>query len=257
MSAGCSACREAHPLPFRIATAFQPIVDVRTMRPYAYEALVRGVGGEGAGWVLGQVTPEIRYHFDQECRVTAIKDAVAAGLLETDARLSINFLPNAIYEPRACIRLTLETAAEVGLPTDRLIFEFTENEELDPEHIRKIVEVYRALGFATAIDDFGAGHSGLNRLANLQTDIVKLDMELIRGIEASAPRRHIVAATARLCEDMGLTVFAEGIETRGEFDVLRDLGIRYLQGYYLAVPELRRLPAIDLSEDRARAAHAA
>lgn len=254
MTAGCRACREANPLPFEIVTAFQPIVDVETMRPYAYEALVRGSAGEGAGWVLDQVTPDIRYHFDQACRVSAIKDAVAAGLLESDARLSINFLPNAIYEPRACIRLTLETAAEVGLPTDRLIFEFTENEELDPAHVRKIVEVYRALGFATAIDDFGSGHSGLNRLANLQTDIVKLDMELVRGIEASAPRRHIVAATARLCADMGLTVFAEGVETRGEFEALRDLGIRYLQGYYLARPALRRLPPIEPAAHQARAA---
>jgi EAL domain-containing protein (putative c-di-GMP-specific phosphodiesterase class I) len=254
MPASCSACRDGKSLPFEISTAFQPIVDVETMRPYAYEALVRGKAGEGAAWVLGQVTPEIRYHFDQACRVNAITEAVAAGLMETDAKLSINFLPNAIYEPRACIRLTLETAAKVGLPIDRLIFEFTENENVDPEHLRKIVEVYRALGFATAIDDFGSGHSGLNRLATLQTDLIKLDMELIRGIDASTPRRMIVGATARLCAEMGLTVIAEGVETEGEFRVLRDLGIRYLQGYYLARPELRRLPEIADLSAAARAA---
>ena len=77
--------------------AFQPIVDVTTGRAWAYEALVRGSNGEGAGEVLAAVTPENRYAFDQQCRVAAITQAVEAGIVETGARLSINFLPNAVY----------------------------------------------------------------------------------------------------------------------------------------------------------------
>ncbi len=142
--------------------AFQPIVDVETGLPFAYEALVRGSDGQSAASVLSSVTRENRYAFDQQCRVAAIEGAVAAGILDTDARLSINFLPNAVYSPVACIQVTLASARASGLPTERLIFEFTENEQMgDVGHVRTIVDAYRRMGFATALDDFGAGHAGL------------------------------------------------------------------------------------------------
>ncbi len=238
----CNACRDGKRLPFELRTAFQPIVDIEKGGVFAYEALVRGANGEGAGQVLAQVTDDLLYAFDQACRVAAIRNAAAAGLLDTDAKLSINFMPNAVYSPAACIRLTLETARSVGMPEDRLIFEFTENERVDQAHARDIVEAYRSFGFLTAIDDFGAGYSGLNLLADLPTDIVKLDMDLIRGIEVNVPRRQIVAALIMLCADMGRTILAEGIETAGEAAVLRDLGVRYMQGYHFGRPELGRLP---------------
>jgi len=181
--------------------AFQPIVDVETGRPFAFEALVRGSNGEGAGEVLARVTPENRYAFDQQCRVAAIEGAVAAGILVTDARLSINFLPNAVYSPVACIQLTLKTSRALSFPPDRLIFEFTENEQMtDTDHVKNIVDTYRKMGFATAIDDFGAGHAGLGLLAKFQTDFIKLDMELVRGIEASLPRRMIVKGVIRIAD---------------------------------------------------------
>jgi len=239
---GCDGCRNGQDLGFELRVAFQPIVDLTTGTPFAYEALIRGSEGQGAEWVLAQVNEANRYRFDQACRVAAIRDAVAAGLLETDARLSINFLPNAVYSPQACIRLTLQTAAECGMPSDRLIFEFTEQEELDTEHVARIIGTYRQLGFATALDDFGAGHAGLGLLANIQTDLLKLDMDLVRGIDQHLPRRQIVEAMVRLCREMDITLIAEGIETEGELAVLRDLGIRYVQGYLLARPALGQLP---------------
>jgi EAL domain-containing protein (putative c-di-GMP-specific phosphodiesterase class I) len=225
--------------------AFQPIVDLETMEPFAYEALVRGLGGEPAGEVLGRVTSGNRYAFDQKCRVKAIETAVRVGILQTDARLSINFLPNAVYSPKACIQLTLKTAAATGFPTDRLIFEFTENEEMaDPAHVADIVGSYKQMGFGTALDDFGAGHAGLNLLARFQPEFIKLDMELIRGIEASLARRVIVDGVARMCRKLGITLIAEGVETEGELFALRDLGIRYVQGYLLARPAFEALPEI-------------
>jgi EAL domain-containing protein (putative c-di-GMP-specific phosphodiesterase class I) len=191
--------------------AFQPILDLETGRPFAYEALARGRNGEGAASVLGQVTSENRYAFDQRCRVKAIETAVAAGILETGARLSINFLPNAVYSPRACIQLTLKTASATGFPADRLIFEFTEQEEIvDAEHVAEIVRKYREMGFGTALDDFGAGHAGLGLLARFQPDLIKLDMELVRGIDSSLPRRVIVESVAAMCRGLGITLIAEG-----------------------------------------------
>lgn len=250
MQGGCQGCRpEDH--QFDIAMAFQPIVDVETGQPFAFEALVRGSNGEGAAEVLAVVTKENRYAFDQRCRVAAIEGAVAAGILDTDAKLSINFLPNAVYSPAACIQLTLKTARATGLPIDRLIFEFTENEEItDTDHVKNIVETYRKMGFGTAIDDFGAGHAGLGLLAKFQTDYIKLDMELVRGIEASLPRRMIVEGVIRIANSLGITIIAEGIETIAEYDVLRAMGVRYIQGYLLARPGFKSLPTITLPGER-------
>lgn len=257
MQAGCQGCRSER-VAFDIAMAFQPIADIQTGRPFAFEALVRGSGGESAADVLSAVTPENRYAFDQQCRVAAIEGAVAAGILETDARLSINFLPNAVYSPVACIQLTLKTARATGFPADRLIFEFTENEEMaDTAHVRDIVDSYRKMGFGTAIDDFGAGHAGLGLLAKFQTDYIKLDMDLVRGIETSLPRRMIVDGVIRIADALGITVIAEGIETEAEYEVLRASGIRYIQGYLLARPEFGKLPAVTMPADRYAKAAAA
>jgi EAL domain-containing protein (putative c-di-GMP-specific phosphodiesterase class I) len=225
--------------------AFQPIVDVEEERVVAYEALVRGSNGEGAGEVLARVTEENRYAFDQQCRVAAIEQSVEAGIVDTGARLSINFLPNAVYSPVACIQLTLKTARAVGFPTDRLVFEFTENERMaDTGHVANIIDTYRRMGFATALDDFGAGHAGLGLLAKFQTDVVKLDMELIRDIDHSMPRRMIVDGVVRMLERMDIGVIVEGVETLGEYQALRSIGLRYFQGYLFAKPALRALPEV-------------
>jgi EAL domain-containing protein (putative c-di-GMP-specific phosphodiesterase class I) len=254
--AACVACRDGAALDFRFSMAFQPIVDIVEGTPFAYEALVRGPSGESAWSVLSQVSEANRYAFDQQCRVKAIETAAKAGLTEMSARLSINFLPNAVYSPSACIQLTLKTARAVAFPTDRLIFEFTENEEMsDPAHVANIIATYRKMGFGTALDDFGAGHAGLSLLARFQPDIIKLDMELIRGLESSLPRRLIVDGVAKMCEALGITVIAEGIETAAELETLRAIGVRYIQGFYFAKPAFEALPVVtvDISNPRREA----
>ncbi len=255
--APCAGCRDGEQFTFNFSMAFQPIVDLETGLPFAYEALVRGPAGESAASILSRVTEENRYAFDQLCRVKAIETATRAGLLRGGARLSINFLPNAVYSPRACIQLTLRTAAANVFPTDRLIFEFTENEKMDdPDHVADIVHSYQQMGFGTAIDDFGAGHAGLGLLARFQTDIIKLDMELVRGVDASLPRRMIVGGVVRMAREMGITVIAEGIETDGELAALRAMDVRYIQGYLLARPAFETLPAFTLPGPIASAAAA-
>ena len=247
-TSACSACKDGAPLDFDFSMAFQPIFDMKSGVPWAYEALVRGADGAGALAVLDRVTPDNRYAFDQRCRVVAIERAVAAGILDGDARLSINFLPNAVYSPKACIQLTLRTAAANRFPTDRLIFEFTENEKIkDPDHVMGIVHSYQEMGFTTAIDDFGAGHAGLNLLAQFRPDVIKLDMELLRGIDTSTPRRMIVEAVVGLCARLGVRVVAEGIETQAELDAVRSLGIDLVQGYLLARPAFEALPPLMLA----------
>lgn len=249
MPARCQGCTTER-RKFDIAMAFQPIVDAESGQVFAFEALVRGSNGESAAEVIAQVTPDDRYAFDQQCRVAAIEGAVEAGILHTGARLSINFLPNAVYSPVACIQLTLKTARETGFPASRLIFEFTENEEMvDTDHVKNIVETYRKMGFATAIDDFGAGHAGLGLLARFQTDMIKLDMGLIRGIDSSMPRRLIVEGIVRMAESMNIAVIAEGIETVAEYESVRAVGVRLVQGYLFARPGFKALPPFALPGD--------
>ncbi|MCX8017014.1 MAG: EAL domain-containing protein, partial [Rhodocyclaceae bacterium] len=240
---GCEECRKAGPLGFEFTMAFQPILDVDTGRPFAYEALVRGPNGEGAGAILALVNDSNRYRFDQACRVKAIELATVLGMQRLPGcRLSINFLPNAIYRPETCIRSTLEACARFGFPMENLMFEVTEGERVsDFSHLINIFSDYRRRGFATAIDDFGAGYSGLNLLAEFQPHVIKIDMELIRGVESSPARQAIVAAIAMMAERLGITLIAEGIETTGERDTLRELGIRYQQGYLFARPAIGEL----------------
>lgn len=243
----CHGCRTSAPLSIAVTMAFQPIVDIRTGIVFAYEALVRGVDGESAAQVLGSVGPDMIYKFDQVCRVKAIE--LAGRLFAADAaKLSINFMPNAVYEPDACIRASLAAARRVQFDPGRLMFEFTENERMDDvAHVRHIIASYRARGFTTAIDDFGAGYAGLGLLADLHPDMLKLDMALIRGIDSSAARRAIVAGVLGIADALGVRCIAEGIETAAELQTLRDIGVDLCQGYHLARPMVEHLPEVVLS----------
>ena len=240
----CAACKDGVGFEVPITMAFQPIVDVSTETVFAYEALVRGQDGGGAGSVLAQVSPENRYAFDQLCRTTAIEWASNLDLTADGASLSINFLPNAVYEPRACIRATLAAAMRTSFPVSRIIFEFTEDEAMDIDHILNILRSYRAMGFKTAIDDFGAGFAGLGLLSKFQPDIVKLDMALIRGIDIDRVKRVIVSNTLNMLRDLGVEPVCEGVETLGEYAVLRDLGVSLMQGYLLGRPMIEGLSPV-------------
>lgn len=241
---GCEGCRDRRLLPFDFTMAFQPIIDLELGRPAAYEALVRGVGGESAATVLSWVDDSNRYRFDQACRVRAIELASRLGLLQMgECRLSINFLPNAVYRPATCIRATVEAAAQFGFPHHRLIFEVTEGEKVrDTRHLQSIFAEYRRQGLLTAIDDFGAGYSGLNLLAQFQPHYLKLDMELTRNIDSDPVRQAIAEAVRLVCLRLGIQIVAEGIETRQESEFLHRIGIYLQQGYYFARPQIEALP---------------
>jgi EAL domain-containing protein (putative c-di-GMP-specific phosphodiesterase class I) len=241
----CQGCGRSTPPKISITMAFQPIVDIEAGSVFAYEALVRGTDGQSAGEVLASIDPEMIYKFDQTCRVKAIELAGRLFTPGNDAKLSINFMPNAVHEPDACIRTSLAAAERVGFDPGRLMFEFTEDERMrDVAHVRKIIEAYQARGFTTAIDDFGAGYAGLALLADLRPDMLKLDIALIRGIDGSAARRTIVAGVARIAEELGVSCIAEGIETAAELQTVKELGIRLCQGYFLARPATEALPPV-------------
>jgi EAL domain-containing protein (putative c-di-GMP-specific phosphodiesterase class I) len=257
-AAGCAACRSGNGLGFELTMAFQPIVDVETQTVYAYEALVRGEGGLSAPQVLALVNDENRYAFDQTCRVKAIELAAKLGIAEQGARLSVNFMPGAVYSPSACIRRTLQAANFHQFPLESIIFEIMEGERIvDPAHMRRIAAEYQRHGFTLALDDFGAGYSGLNLLSDLEgIRLVKLDGALIRSIDTNERARRIVESMVALCGSLGVEVLAECVETVEEYAVLRDSGIRLMQGYLFARPGYESLPEVFWPEVRTdRKAH--
>jgi EAL domain-containing protein (putative c-di-GMP-specific phosphodiesterase class I) len=247
----CQGCQSKDPLGFDFTMAFHPIVDIERQNVWGYEALVRGTEGQSAWQILSQVSDDNQYKFDQACRVKAIELAGSLFPRNEDTRLSINFMPNAVYEPAACIRTSLESARRVGFDTRRIMFEFTENERMeDTGHVARIIAEYKRLGFVTAIDDFGAGHAGLNLLANFQPDLIKIDMDIIRGIADSAARQAIVAGILVMARALDIAVVAEGIETQAELATLKDAGIHLVQGFLFAKPAVASLPVVSLPAAR-------
>lgn len=241
----CERCIENRHLEFDFTMAFQPIVDCKNRQIFGYEALARGLNGEPAYSIISQLNNDNRYLFDQLCRVKAI---ALASKLKLKSKLSINFLPKAVYKPERCIRTTLQAAEEYGFATEQIMFEFTESEKIeDIGFLKRILEFYESSGFITAIDDFGSGHAGLNLLADFQTNIVKFDMGLIRGIHHNKPRQAIVKNCLNLFHDLGVTPLAEGIETREEMAWLLNAGVGLMQGYYFAEPGFEKLPEVNLA----------
>lgn len=241
-SNGCQGCKNTLELDIDFTFAFQPIVDVRDQSIFAHEALVRGINGDGALSVLEKVTDQNRYRFDQLCRVRAISTAAQLGMTQ---HLSINFLPNAVYRPELCIRSTLEAARVHNFPLDRLIFETVESECVDNNHhLTNILREYREFGFKTAIDDFGAGYSGLTLLADFQPDLIKLDIALVRNIHRDRSRQAIVRGVVIICAELGIKIIAEGVEHAEERDFLTDCGVYLMQGFWFAKPAFEAMALV-------------
>jgi len=118
-----------------------------------------------------------------------------------------------------------------------VVLEVTERETLD--HLpdpRSLVAALRKLGCRVAVDDLGAGYAGLTSFAQLEPDIVKIDMSLVRGVDRDRRQAHILGRIVQLCHDLGVQVVAEGVETVEELEELLRLGCDLFQGFLLAQP---------------------
>lgn len=221
--------------------AFQPIVDTVAREVFSYEALIRGSGNEPALRVLERVPASAKYPFDEDSRVTAIALAARLGLR---SHLNLNLLPQGLYASDASLAGTLAAAARHALPLERVILEVTEGEVIaDYANLGHRLNEFRSMGLKVAIDDFGAGTSGLNMLADFQPDQIKIDMNLVRGIARHGPRQAIVRAVVQVCGDLGIDVIAEGVESLEEYGWFAAHGVHLFQGYLFAKPGFECLPA--------------
>jgi blue light- and temperature-responsive anti-repressor len=229
--------------------AFQPIVDVTRRSVYAQEALIRGTRNESAAQILGSSVGAEIYELDERARARAIE---LASRLNVECYLSINFMPNCMATSPHTLDNTLSAAEKCGFPIERLILEVTEGEIIrDMQLFATVISRCRARGVRVAIDDFGAGHSGLNLLAEFQPDLLKLDMFLVRNIHTHGPRQAIVRGILQTCGDLGIDVIAEGIETKPEFSWFQAHDVRLFQGYFFARPGFECLPECAFGTDEA------
>jgi EAL domain-containing protein (putative c-di-GMP-specific phosphodiesterase class I) len=222
--------------------AFQPIVDIDAKKIFSYEALVRGINNESAQEILSHISKEEFCEFDQLVRNTALKMAANLGI---DCHINLNFMPRCLQHTNNYLLATLKTCKKSGLSPSQLIIEITEEEVIhDQKKFREDINNLRSKGIKIAIDDFGAGYSGLNLLVNFQPDIIKLDMHLIRTIESHGPRQAIIKAIVQACTSLGIDIIAEGVETMNEYCWLKENQIYLFQGYLLAKPGFECLPTV-------------
>jgi EAL domain-containing protein (putative c-di-GMP-specific phosphodiesterase class I) len=121
----------------------------------------------------------------------------------------------------------------------RVVLEVTERAPLDGiRDVTSRVARLRDIGFRIAVDDIGAGYAGLSSIAQLEPDVVKIDMAMVRHIDVEPTKQKLVSAMAKLCQEMNVRVIAEGVETTAERDTLAALGCDLMQGYFFARPSL-------------------
>ena len=213
-------------------TAFQPIVSWSRKTVVAYEALMRTTDKELFSPLEILKTAEA---LDEMSTLGRKNRALVADVLRKHPELPgvfvnlhvLDLADDDLYSPHAPLS---EFARRIHL-------EITERMALEKiPDIRERVAHLRRLGFRIAVDDLGEGYSGLNCFAQLEPDVVKLDMSLIRGVDTTPTKRKMVHALASLCLELETPLVAEGVETESERNTLVDLGADLFQGYLFAKP---------------------
>jgi EAL domain-containing protein (putative c-di-GMP-specific phosphodiesterase class I) len=223
----------------QLVTVFQPIVHLREPRTLGYEALARGPAGSPyqnpASLFAVASELDLVFELDRACRRCAL--LAAARRLPSDAKLFLNVFPSCMYDPVFQGANLIRLLEGLGLGPERIVLGITEKYAI--ENYTLFVEAlhsFTQMGFEIAVDDIGAGYSGLEKIAHLNPRYLKFDMQLVRDIDASYIRQEMARALKAFADKMDSTIIAEGIERGGELRTLVDLGIEYGQGFLLGRP---------------------
>ncbi|MDX1491772.1 MAG: bifunctional diguanylate cyclase/phosphodiesterase [Pseudohongiellaceae bacterium] len=218
---------------------FQPIVEFNTQLIFGYESLVRGPSDSplhspvalfDTAKKLGRVT-----ELDLLCRQAGIK---AFKQHQLNGKLFLNTTPQGLFDPNHKTGLTLEYLNTLGVDPKNVVIELTEQYPMtDFKVMSTALAHYRSMGFEIAIDDLGAGYSGLRRWSELRPEFVKIDRHFIQGIHTNEVKQSFVKSIVDIAAGLNCKVIAEGIETREEYIILLELGIKLGQGYYFSRPQ--------------------
>ncbi len=214
----------------RVDVALQPIVEVGTGRLIGAEALSRFSDGRPPiAWFDDARLAGLTRQLDELAFLNAL---AAFDDLSGPAFLSVNAGPELLLDPAFRARVLRS-----GRPLDRLVIEVTEHSQVvDYDDLDAALAPFRACGVRFAVDDTGAGYSSLNHVLRLRPDVIKLDRDLIAGLDHDGARRALVTALVLLALEVGASVTGEGVETSDQLTALGDLGVDHAQGYLLAVP---------------------
>jgi EAL domain-containing protein (putative c-di-GMP-specific phosphodiesterase class I) len=220
--------------------AWQPITSHKGTQLFAFEALLRSDEPQLSN-------PEVFVTSAQRIeRGRELSRRIRARVAESiqgfpDGALAlVNIVAEDLADPDL-----VDPAAPLSAHASRVVLEITERTKLDASlNLPTRVKQLRAMGYRLAVDDLGAGYSGLSSITQLEPSIVKLDMSLIRDIHESMTRRAVVASMVILCQSMNIQIIAEGVEKVEEAAALWDLGIELTQGYLFGRPhrEIRWRP---------------
>jgi len=228
----------------KLSTVFQPIFDLRKGAVLGYEALTRGPAGSVYQMPLRLFEmaerADLVFELDRKCRRRALS---SAATLPRTAKLFVNVYPSAMYDPEFQGAALVRLVQAQGLSPDRVVLEITEKSAIENYEVfsEALGELTRH-GFSIAVDDVGAGYSGLEKIAHLNPRYLKFDRELIREIDSSYIRREMTRALASFAQSIGSAIIAEGIERPEERDTLIDLGVEFGQGFLLGRPAGAFLP---------------
>lgn len=217
--------------------ALQPIYDIATGQPVEFEALARWHRDDGS-ISPGEFVPLVETYglSDQLTQAVLARVREARELRPELPRTWINVSPGELARVDSASHLLTNIRAAGLMPTD-IGIELTERAAVDNFNaVAASIEHLQAAGTDVAIDDFGSGYSPLGYLRTLDVDVIKLDRELISGIEADAVNQEIVTGIVRTASELGTAIIAEGVERREELEWLRAAGISLVQGFYLGRP---------------------
>jgi EAL domain-containing protein (putative c-di-GMP-specific phosphodiesterase class I) len=220
-----------------IWTAFQPIVMIQDGRRMAFEGLSRGPRGSDVESPAVLFARAARYGVTEEleraCRKRLFGDWPALG---QPGRLFVNTVPATVRDTSFTGRGVLDYLGPGLAPSD-VTLEITEKQVIDNLNLyREAMHSFTDLGFSFAIDDVGAGYSGLSTVAALKPAYLKVDIALVRDVHRQKVNQQVVKAILDMGTGIGATVIAEGIETKEEADALIGLGVSWGQGYFFARP---------------------
>ncbi len=217
---------------------FQPIIDLTQRKIIGYEALIRGPEDSTLHSPLNLFETAERCGLSTKlefmCREVTIKRYANLKLKE---KLFINVSPSVLLEPEFKTGETLRFLDKFGVDPHCIIIELTEQQPTDDYNLmREAVNHYRSMGFQIALDDLGAGYSGLRLWSELLPEYVKIDKHFISGLHNDPIKFNFVRSIQGIASSLNCHVIAEGIETEEEFIAAKKLGISHAQGYYFARP---------------------
>lgn len=222
-----------------VVTAYQPILRMKEGTILGFEALSRGPRGSGldtADALFGAATSNgLLVELDRLCRQRAL---LSSGRIPSNAKIFVNTLPATMRDPQFRGKALIDFLERAQVAPDRIVIEITEHLVIENYALfREAMAYFADLGMSFAVDDVGAGYSGLESIARLKPSYLKIDTALVRDVHASVVNRAMVKAIITLGHGIGATVIAEGIQSEEEMQVLRALNVDFGQGYHLARPD--------------------